>query len=146
MKTAKRIIVALLMVCLAVTGLPAVAQAADGDRAGTTLASRDVLEYYEAENMNYIDTMPALLQLQYKNEIELADYYLEKLYGDEAMLSTSDDFVLDQYCRGIKLGVFLDVDDAEIVEKIRNFIFTEKRRFYKYERTAEQRFIRIFQN
>ena len=48
MKTAKRIIVALLMVCLAVTGLPAVAQAADGDRAGTTLASRDVLEYYEA--------------------------------------------------------------------------------------------------
>ena len=33
----------------------AVAQAADGDRAGTTLASRDVLEYYEAENMNYID-------------------------------------------------------------------------------------------
>ena len=61
------------MVCLAVTGLPAVAQAADGDRAGTTLASRDVLEYYEAENMNYIDTMPALLQLQYKNEIELAD-------------------------------------------------------------------------
>ena len=121
MKTAKRIIVALLMVCLAVTGLPAEAQAADGDRAGTTLASRDVLEYYEAENMNYIDTMPALLQLQYKNEIELADYYLEKLYGDEAMLSTSDDFVLDQYCRGIKLGVFLDVDDAEIVEKIRNF-------------------------
>ena len=82
MKTAKRIIVALLMVCLAVTGLPAVAQAADGDRAGTTLASRDVLEYYEAENMNYIDTMPALLQLQYKNEIELEDnriFYKDKV-------------------------------------------------------------------
>ena len=41
----------------------------------------------------------------------------------------------------IKLPV--GIDDFE---KIRNFIFTEKRRFYKYERTAEQRFIRIFQN
>lgn len=71
MKTAKRIIVALLMVCLAVTGLPAVAQAADGDRAGTTLASRDVLEYYEAENMNYIDTMPRCCSCSTKMKLSL---------------------------------------------------------------------------
>ena len=62
MKTTKKIIVVLLMACLAITGLPAVAQAADGDRAETTVASRDVLEYYEAEDMNYIDTMPTSLQ------------------------------------------------------------------------------------
>ena len=121
MKKTRAFVAAFLIICMTVVGFSAMVQAASGDRSEKANVSEDVLAFYDAEHMNYIDKMPMNLQLQYEEEIALADRYLESLYGNDAMLSTSDNFVLDQYCMGIKLGLFLDVDDPDIIEEIRKF-------------------------
>lgn len=82
---------------------------------------QDILAFYEAENMYYIDEMPESLLQEYKSTIALADRYLVELYGIGTMISTSDDFVLDQYCTNIKMGLFLDVSDQTVIAEIKKF-------------------------
>lgn len=82
---------------------------------------QDILAFYEAENMYYIDEMPACLLQEYSDTIEMADIYLVEFYGKEIMISTSDDFVLDQYCTNIKLGLLLDLSDQAVKTDIMEF-------------------------
>lgn len=81
----------------------------------------DILDFYESENMHYFDYIPAELIKKHKETIELADLYLSKLYGENAMLSTDDNFTLDLYCKGISLGLYLDLEDKDIKADLRSF-------------------------
>ncbi|HHX61650.1 MAG TPA: hypothetical protein GX707_13225 [Epulopiscium sp.] len=81
----------------------------------------DVLDFYESENMHYFDYIPEDLIKKHQETIKLADLYLNKLYGDNAMLSTDDNFTLDLYCKGILLGLYLDVEDQDIKADLRSF-------------------------
>lgn len=81
----------------------------------------DVLDFYKSENMNYFNYIPEKLMKKHQETIKLADVYLKELYGDNAMLSTDDNFVLDTYCNGILLGLYLDLEDESIKANLRNF-------------------------
>lgn len=112
----KKILSTFMAVCMMLTVGVSQASAATADT-----EMQEVLAFYDAENMNYIDEMPESLLEEYGEIIQLADQYLVTLYGKETMLSTSEDFVLDRYCNKIKLGLFLDLSDREVVEDIREF-------------------------
>lgn len=113
----KKLLSSFMVICLllisSVTPVAA-ATAVDTDK-------QDVLAFYAAEHMRFIDEMPVSLLNEYQGIIELADKYLLQLYGDNVMLSNSENFVLDQYCNKIKLGLFLDLTDRDVVERIRVF-------------------------
>lgn len=121
MKKTRTFVAVFLTVCLAAVGLTAAVQALSAERAAATAVSADVLEYYAAQHMRYIDEMPESLQREYADVIALADDYLLMLYGDDTMVSTSEDFVLDLYCIGIKLGLVLDLDDPDIISQLLEF-------------------------
>lgn len=114
--TMKKIVSSFLVICmfLTISVIPVAA-------ATTDTATQDILDFYAAEHMNYIDEMPASLTNEYQDIIELAEQYLLQFYGETVMLSTSENFVLDQYCNKIKLGLFVDLTDREVVEEIRAF-------------------------
>ncbi len=71
--------------------------------------------------MHYFDYIPEELIKKHQETIKLEDLYLNKLYGDNAMLSTDDNFILDLYCKGISLGFYLDLEDESIKEDLRSF-------------------------
>ncbi|GAA0357216.1 hypothetical protein [Bacillus horti] len=81
----------------------------------------DTLNFYESEKMHYFDYIPEELIEKHQKTIELADLYLNELYGEHAMLSTDDNFALDIYCKGISLGLYLDLEDESIKAALRNF-------------------------
>lgn len=81
----------------------------------------DVLDFYASENMSYYDYIPEALSEKYQETIKLADLYLSKLYGNNAMLSTDENFTLDTYCQGILLGLYLDLEDENIKADLKSF-------------------------
>lgn len=81
----------------------------------------DILDFYKSENMHYFDYILEELIKKHQETIKLEDLYLNKLYGDNAMLSTDDNFILDLYCKGISLGFYLDLEDESIKEDLRSF-------------------------
>lgn len=113
-------ILALIIALVIVVGTSTTAYTTPIDSPETD-AIQELLEFYASENLNYIDKMPDSLMQQFGDTIALADRYLQELYGDQVMLSTSKDFVLDQYCDQILLGLFLDLSDQSAIEEIRRF-------------------------
>lgn len=89
--------------------------------ASVSNVDEDIVAFYNAEGMNYITEMPSQLQEKYANTIALADRLLVDYYGNDVMLSTDRDFVLDRYCENIKLGLVLDLTDKAIVDDLKSF-------------------------
>ncbi len=76
---------------------------------------------YNSGGMKYFDHIPESLLVEYSKTIDLADMYLEKFYGEGTMLSTDKDFVLDDYCNGILLGLILDLEDESMKNELIDF-------------------------
>ncbi len=116
----KRKILSLVLALATLAGMFITANATSGNSSEMD-GLQEVLAFYEAENLNYIDEMPESLMQEYGDAIALADQYLQELYGDQVMLSDSDDFLLDKYCDKILLGLFLDLDDDNVINEIKKF-------------------------
>lgn len=100
----------------------------------TSLSVDEIVAFYNAEGKNYITVMPEALNRDYGDIIRLADQYIVDLYGSDEMTSTSDDFVLDQYCTVIQLGVCLDVADEEVCESLRDFVNEAAKYYIQYNK------------
>lgn len=78
-------------------------------------------EFYDSENVTYIEKIPAELFSNYKDVIEEVDTFIVENYGVDYVISTSKNFRFDEYYLTIKLGVLLDMEDGEQKERIKKF-------------------------
>lgn len=94
----------------------------------------EMVAFYNAEGKNYITEMPEALSRDYGDIIRIADQCILDLYGSDEMTSTSDDFVLDQYCSVIQMGVCLDITDEGLCERLQDFVYEAAKYYIQYNK------------